>query len=83
MHLAIELNKKYSKAFMKRARAYELLNKKEECLRGDVHFKGVEQGALLHKLCSFSFSFKRPLRIPRGVAMGATKAKIFKHKYGA
>lgn len=30
---AIELNKKYSKAFMKRARAYELLNRKEDCLR--------------------------------------------------
>ncbi|KAL9964039.1 hypothetical protein ACROYT_G027613 [Oculina patagonica] len=30
---AIELNKKYSKAFMKRARAYEKLDKKEECLQ--------------------------------------------------
>lgn len=30
---AIELNKKYSKAFMKRARAYEKLGKKEECLQ--------------------------------------------------
>ena len=32
---AIELNKKYSKAFMKRARAYEELGKKEECLQGN------------------------------------------------
>ena len=32
--LAIELNKKYSKAFMKRARAYEKLDRKEECLQG-------------------------------------------------
>ncbi|KAJ7378009.1 Mitochondrial import receptor subunit TOM70 [Desmophyllum pertusum] len=30
---AIELNKKYSKAFMKRARAHEKLDKKEECLQ--------------------------------------------------
>lgn len=30
---AIELNKKYSKAFMKRARAYEKLDRKEECLQ--------------------------------------------------
>ena len=34
--LAIEFNKKYSKAFMKRARAYEQLNRKEECLQGDL-----------------------------------------------
>lgn len=35
---AIELNKKYSKAFMKRARAYELLDRKEDCLRGDLQY---------------------------------------------
>ena len=35
LHSAIELNKKYAKAFMKRARAYEKLGKKEECLQGN------------------------------------------------
>ena len=41
--LAIEFNKKYSKAFMKRARAYEKLNRKEECLQGTVNCSNVTQ----------------------------------------
>lgn len=39
--LAIEFNKKYSKAFMKRARAYEKLNRKEECLQGTVNCSNI------------------------------------------
>lgn len=39
LFLAIELNKRYSKAFMKRARAYEKLNRKEECLQGNCQSK--------------------------------------------
>ena len=74
---------------MKRARAYELLNKKEECLRGDVHCKGVGQGTLSHKLSAVS---ENNLCIPppqkvfgnsKGRGVGMAKAKSFKDKYGA
>lgn len=59
---------------MKRARAYELLNKKEECLRGDVYCKGVEQGAVTY-VVQFQFQFQKAFENSKGGGDGGNKSK--------
>ena len=57
------MNKKYSKAFMKRARAYEKLGKKEECLQGNhvlffrIKENGVNKFNHIFVTCSIIFIF--------------------------